>query len=226
MKRRRPTPRRSGLIPRTSLHGAICSGSRSFAVRAGVRPADVSRPGPMPRTTAFLEEVGKTWVDELVNPGDLPLLADISAGEELRLSQEDDRLVVRRANGDRVGEVEPKTGRRVMDLMVSGNRYEIFALGLTGHTLRIIIREIYRDPSVATTVSFPRQITSRAYLRDRDLLRQRDEADFFLFDEDEEEEDAEPLTLERDEEDSAESEREVETFEEAVQVVDEEDSPI
>jgi hypothetical protein len=156
----------------------------------------------------------------------LPLLADISAGEELRLSQEDDRLVVRRANGDRVGEVEPKTGRRVMDLMVNGNRYEIFALGLTGHTLRIILREIYRDPSVATTVSFPRQITSRAYLRDRDLLRQRDEADFFLFDEDEEEEDAEPLTVERDEEDSPESEREVETFEEAVQVADEEDSPI
>jgi tetratricopeptide (TPR) repeat protein len=193
----------------------------------GGRPAvGVSRPGPMPRTTAFLEEVGKTWVDELVNPGDLPLLADISAGEELRLSQEDDRLVVRRANGDRVGEIEPKTGRRVMDLMVSGNRYEIFALGLTGQTLRIIVREIYRDPSVATTVSFPRQITSRAYLRDRDLLRQRDEADFFLFDEDEEEEDAEPLTLERDEEDPVESEREVETFEEAVQVVDEEDSPI
>jgi tetratricopeptide (TPR) repeat protein len=194
--------------------------------QGGRASADVSRPGPMPRTTAFLEEVGKTWVDELVNPGDLPLLADISAGEELRLSAEEDRLVVRRANGDRVGEVEPKTGRRVMDLMVSGNRYEIFALGLTGQTLRIIIREIYRDPSVSTTVSFPRQITSRAYLRDRDLLRQRDEADFFLFDEDEEEEDAEPLTLERDEEDPAESEREVETFEEAVQVVDEEDSPI
>ena len=111
-----------------------------------------------------------------------------------------------------------------MDLMVSGNRYEIFALGLTGHTLRIIIREIFRDPSVATTVSFPRQITSRAYLRDRDLLRQRDEADFFLFDEDEEEEDAEPLAIERDEEDTAETEPE--TFEEAVQVVDEEDSPI
>ncbi len=85
--------------------------------QSGRPAAAVSRPGPMPRTTAFLEEVGKTWVDELVNPGDLPLLADISAGEELRLSEEGDRLVVRRANGDRVGEVEPKTGRRVMDLM-------------------------------------------------------------------------------------------------------------
>src|SRR5918992_1062722 len=129
-------------------------------------------------------------------------------------------------NGERIGEVEPKTARRVMDLMASGNRYEIFALGLTGHTLRTIIREIYRDPSVATTVSFPRQITSRAYLRDRDLLRQRDEADFFLFDEDEDEEDAEPLAVERDEEDAPESEPEVEPFEEVAQVVDEEDSSI
>lgn len=194
--------------------------------QGGKTSTDVTRPGPMPRTTAFLEEVGKTWVDELVNPSELRTLADISSGEELQLSVEDDRLVVRRANGDRVGEIEPKTARRVLDLMVSGNRYEMFALGLTGQTLRTIIREIFRDPSVATTVSFPRQITSRAYLRDRDLLRQRDEADFFLFDEDDDEEDAEPAAVERDEEDSSDTERDRESFEEAVQVADEEESPI
>ena len=188
--------------------------------------ADVTRPGPMPRPSAFLEEVGKTWVDELVNPGELRTLADISSGEELQFSVEDDRLIVLRSTGDRMGEVEPKTARRVLDLMASGNRYEIFALGLAGQTLRIIIREIFRDPSVATTVSFPRQITSRAYLRDRDLLRQRDEADFFLFDEDDEDEDAEPISVERDDDDVVETEREVESFEEAVQVADEEDPPI
>jgi tetratricopeptide (TPR) repeat protein len=194
--------------------------------QGGRASADVTRPGPMPRPSAFLEEVGKTWVDELVNPGELRILADISSGEELQLSTEDDRLVVRRTTGDRLGEVEPKTARRVLDLMASGNRYEIFALGLAGQTLRIIIREIFRDPSVATTVSFPRQITSRAYLRDRDLLRQRDEADFFLFDEDDEDEDTEPIAVERDDDDSVETEREVESFEEVVQVADEEDTPI
>ena len=194
--------------------------------QGGRASADVTRPGPMPRPSAFLEEVGKTWVDELVNPGELRILADISSGEELQLSTEDDRLVVRRTTGDRLGEVEPKTARRVLDLMARGNRYEIFALGLAGQTLRIIIREIFRDPSVATTVSFPRQITSRAYLRDRDLLRQRDEADFFLFDEDDEDEDTEPIAVERDDDDSVEAEREVEPFEEVVQVADEEDSPI
>jgi hypothetical protein len=180
----------------------------------------------MPRTSAFLEEVGRTWVDELVNPGDLQVLADISSGEQLQLSEENDRLVVRRASGERLGEIEPKTGRRVLDLMNSGNRYEIYALGLSGQTLRVILREVFRDPSLATTVSFPRQITSRAYLRDRDLLRQRDEADFFLFDEEEEEEDAEAVAVEPDEEEGPETETGAEGFVDAVHALDEEESPI
>ena len=196
MKRRRPTPRRSGPTPRISLRGAICRGSRFFAARVDVHPRMSRDPVPCHAPARFSRKSARPGSTSSSIPGELPLLADISSGEELHLSQEADRLVVRRANGDRVGEVEPKTGRRVMDLMASGNRYEIFALGLTGHTLRTIIREIFRDASVATTVSFPRQITSRAYLRDRDLLRQRDEADFFLFDEeDEEDEDASHLRL-------------------------------
>lgn len=189
----------------------------------GKSSADVTRPGSMPRTTAFLEEVGKTWVDELVNPGDLQILADVSPGEELQLSEEDGRLVARRATGERLGEVEPKTGRHVLDLMASGNRYEMFALGLSGQTLRTILREVFRDPSVATVVSFPRQITSRAYLRDRDLLRQRDEADFFLFDEDEED-DAEPVVAEADDEDAVDSE--AEPFADAAQVEEEDDTGV
>jgi hypothetical protein len=189
-------------------------------------PIEATRPGPMPRTSVFLEEVGKTWVDELVNPGDIQVLADITPGEQLQLAEEDDRLVVRRANGDRVGEVEPKTGRRVLDLMHAGNRYEIFALGLSGQTLRIILRESYRSPENATTVSFPRQITSRAYLRDRDLLRQRDESDFFLFDEDEEDEDGEQIAADREDEDAADTESEAESFDETVQVIEEEEQPI
>jgi tetratricopeptide (TPR) repeat protein len=193
----------------------------------GKASASVTRPGPMPRTSVFLEEVGRTWVDELVNPGDLAILADIPSGEQLQLSEEGERLIVRRANGDLLGEVEPKTGRRVLQLIAGGNRYEIYSLGLAGQTLRIILRETHRAPELATTVSFPRQITSRAYLRDRDLLRQRDEADFFLFDEDEEEEeDTEPSALEADDEDQADAEPETETFSDAVPGLDEEESSI
>lgn len=195
-------------------------------VPGGKFTTEVTRPAPMPRTSVFLEEVGRTWVDELVNPGEVLILADVSSGEQLVLSDEADRLVVRRTNGDLLGEVEPKTARRVLDLMRQGNRYEIYALGLAGQTLRVILREIHRDPALATTVSFPRQITSRAYLRDRDLLRQRDESDFFLLDEDEEEDDAESTTAETDEEESSDADGDTEPFVESVAGLDEDESSL
>lgn len=195
-------------------------------VPGGKFTTDVTRPGAVPRTSVFLEEVGRTWVDELVNPGDTLTLADISPGEQLVLSDEDDRLIVRRANGDLLGEIEPKTGRRVLDLMRQGNRYEIYALGLAGQTLRIILREVHRDPSLATTVSFPRQITSRAYLRDRDLLRQRDESDFFLLDEDEDEEDTDSVVAEADDEDTNDVDADSEPFADSVAELEEDESAL
>jgi hypothetical protein len=64
-------------------------------------------------------------------------------------------------------------------------------------------------------------------LRDRDLLRQRDEADFFLFDDEEEEDDTEVAAVESDDEEASDSDADTETFaEEAVQVLDEDESPI
>ena len=177
----------------------------------------------MPRTAVFIEEVGKTWVDELVNPLPIEQLAEVLPGEQLQLVVEDDRLVVTRLDGGRLGEIEAKTAERVIGLMRAGNRYEIYALGLSSQSLRIILREVYRDPSQATTVSFPRQITSRAYLRERDLLRQRDEADFFLLDEDEEEED-ETVAAEADEEETVEPD--TDTFIEDTVTVEEEEPTI
>jgi tetratricopeptide (TPR) repeat protein len=34
----------------------------------------------IPRTSVFIEEVGKTWVDEVVNPVSMEELADVSSG--------------------------------------------------------------------------------------------------------------------------------------------------
>jgi tetratricopeptide (TPR) repeat protein len=174
----------------------------------------------MPKTAVFIEEVGKTWVDELVNPAPAEDLADVLPAEQLQLEVEGGRLVVRRQDGRRLGEVEAKTAERVIGLLNAGNRYEAYALGPSTQSLRVILRETFRDPSQATTVSFPRQITSRAYLRERDLLRQRDEADFFLLDEDDDEED-EPTGV--DVEDDEPAEQEQEAFAEDAVTVEEEE---
>ncbi|HET7056091.1 MAG TPA: hypothetical protein VFI12_06485, partial [Thermomicrobiales bacterium] len=96
--------------------------------------------------------------------------------------------------------------------MAGGNTYEIYALGQSAAGLRIILRETFRDPSNADRVSFPRQISQAGkYLRERDLLRQRDEADFYFSDEEEEEGEVEAEgeaaeTPDEDEENVAEGE--------------------
>ncbi len=168
--------------------------------RASGAPPPAIAADPMPRTAVFIEEVGKTWVDELVNPAPAPELAEVFPGEQVELKQEGNRLVVYRKDGRRLGEVEARTAERIIDLMRQGNRYEAYALGISGQSLRVILREVHRAPDLANTVSFPRQITSRAYLRERDLLRARDEADFFLTDEDDDDEDA--TTTEPEEDDA------------------------
>jgi len=99
--------------------------------------------------------------------------------------------------------------------MKGGNTYEVYALGQSSAGLRIILRETFRDPSQADRVSFPRQISQAGkYLRERDLLRQRDEADFYFSDEEEEEieAEAESETAEAQEEDEENLEAEGEDF--------------
>lgn len=188
------------------------------------RPADAPAPAiaadPMPRTAVFIEEVGKTWVDELVNPAPAPELAEVFPGEQVELTQEGNRLVVYRKDGRRLGEVEARTAERMIGLMRQGNRYEAYALGISGQSLRIILREVHRTPELANTVSFPRQITSRAYLRERDLLRARDESDFFLTDEDDDDEDA--TTTEPEEDDALDADTDT-SIEDTVNIPDDEE---
>ena len=215
----------ANLIARRNLQRLDILRRRPQPVEAAAEGEGVAATRTMPRTTVFIEEIGKTWVDELVNPAALDELAQVLPAEQLVLDREGDRLIVRRRDGRRLGEIEPKTAERVVELMAGGNRYEVYALGLSAQSLRVILREVFRDPAQATKVSFPRQITSRAYLRERDLLRQRDEADFFLADEEDEEEEDE--TPQADAEDDDTGEPDAEPFiEDAVTVVDEEEATL
>ena len=157
-------------------------------LRAG-NAASEAPPTEFPRTLVFIEEVGKTWVDELVNPAPMSELAEIYAGQKLELVPAGSRLAVHDASGRRIGEIEAKTAERVMQLMAGGNVYEVYALGPSAASIRVILREVHHDPSLLGQISFPRQIAAtRKYLRERDDLRRRDESDFYLEDDDSEEE--------------------------------------
>ncbi|HEV2128126.1 MAG TPA: hypothetical protein VGR22_05860 [Thermomicrobiales bacterium] len=165
-----------------------------------------------PRANVFIEEVGKTWVDELINSTEEAVLATVSPGEQLTLQVENSRIVVSSRTGERLGELEQRISRRLEELIAAGNRYEIYALGMSGHSLRIIIRESYQDPSMEGQPGLPRQSRQTIDLmRERELLSLREEGDFSFGEEDEEE-----LV----DEEVGDEEDEVEVDEEAAQYVD------
>jgi tetratricopeptide (TPR) repeat protein len=175
----------ANMIARRNLHRLEQLGGRESEIERRVKKLT-------PRTSVFIQEVGKTWVDEIINPVGTDILADVASGEALELKVTNRRLLVLRSDGVELGEIDPRTAVRVIELMASGNTYEIYALGQSAAGLRIILRETFRDPSQADRVSFPRQISQAGkYLRERDLLRQRDEADFYFSDEEEDEIEAE-----------------------------------
>ena len=151
----------------------------------------------IPRTNVFIEEVGKTWRGELVNSADIGTLNEVSTGEQLKMVVEGERLYVEDQHGTRLGEFDADTARRVIELTNGGNRYEVYALGVTTQSIAVILREVYRDPRLATRVSFPGKIkATRAYLRERDLLMQRDEADFLdASDDDDLDDDEDPVRV-------------------------------
>ncbi len=160
----------------------------------------------IPNSSVFVEEVGKTWVDELANPADPGTLAEVSPGEKLSLEAVAGRLVVVDELGVRLGEVEARTGSRMIDLMEGGNRYEVYALGISGQSLRVILREVFRDPSQVGKIAFPRQARfSQDLLRERELLFQRDESDFLFGEDDELAEELEDEVAEEEEDDTDDS---------------------
>ncbi len=164
------------MIARRNLQRLDILRNRDVANRLSDVPVVVAA---IPRTNVFIEEVGKTWRGELVNATDTGTLNEVSTGEQLEMVIDGERLYVEDQHGTRLGEFDADTARRVIELTGGGNRYEVYALGITTQSIAVILREVYRDPRLATRVSFPGKIkATRAYLRERDLLMQRDEADF------------------------------------------------
>lgn len=142
----------------------------------------------IPHSTVFIEELGKTWVDDLANPADLATLSEVSPGEKLQFKSADGKISVLSGNGIRLGELDARIAQRIEPLLAGGSAYEIYALGVSSQSLRFIIREVHKDSSQTARISFPAPVRgTQALMRERELLFRRDEADF-AFGEDEEDE--------------------------------------
>jgi hypothetical protein len=173
------------------------------------------------RLGIFIEEVGKTYVDDLVNVADPTVLTELSSGDRLQIEVEGDDVRMMDHLGRYIGQFEPRIARRVIELLDMGNIYEVYVTSSTGQSVRVIVREVHKVDSMGNRLSFPRQgkvAIPRAYVRDTRLFR--DEPDLLLGDDEDDEGDIEDV----DEFDTADAEdEETQYIEEAGASVDEDE---
>ncbi|MDP8905053.1 MAG: tetratricopeptide repeat protein [Chloroflexota bacterium] len=126
---------------------------RMLMAEAGKRtvPAQKSARAPV---TIFVEETGKTGFAHLVDLAKPKQLAQVNPGDAVELAPDGPRLAAR-ANGVRIGYVEPRVAARLLKLIAEGNKYSAGVTSLGDRDVRIIIRETYQDPANYGKVSFP-----------------------------------------------------------------------
>lgn len=188
-----------------------------------VPPPEAARPGPPVRAGVFVEEVGKTYVTDLVRPASLQVLALVAPADEVELRVEGNQVHVYNEANQRLGQLEPWIAQRLIKLLSYGNRYRAYVVARSANTVRIILREVFRNPETPPDISFPRQAkiaAPRPYLREPSRAARDLESEFLLEEDEEEEEGAEAEEL--DEVDAIDEEDETDEDEEFV-AADEED---
>lgn len=105
-------------------------------------------------TSLFIEEMGKTGVTTL-RITNSKVLATLSAGDEVALKPEGNRLTLTTMADEYLGDVEPKLALRLTRLIAGGNKYAAAVAGIEGENVRIIIKETFQHPSQAGKLSFP-----------------------------------------------------------------------
>ncbi|HUG56162.1 MAG TPA: tetratricopeptide repeat protein [Candidatus Limnocylindrales bacterium] len=172
----------------------------------------------------FIEDMGKTGILRVINPAPPHVMAKYSPGTECELREQEGLLAVHALDGELLGFLEPKVGRRLIDLLRSGNQYVVALASNDTASARIALREVHQSPENAHRISFPghhrpADTKERAYIKgtffrygsDEDDLEEiedeaesTDEEEILSADTDEAVE--EPLVVEADDEDEEEEE--------------------
>jgi tetratricopeptide (TPR) repeat protein len=103
----------------------------------------------------FITETGKTALTTLIDVPRGPTVDAVVTGEKIELKQEGRNVLVLDVSGNVIGRIEPKLAQRLSELMSGGNRYAAAVAQANGHQFRVLIREVYQDPSQRGRVSFP-----------------------------------------------------------------------
>jgi len=149
----------------------------SIALRGQARVIALLEHKGKPNTTTtrtqprlFIEDMGKTGILRLMNPAPAHVLAKYSPGAECELREQEGLLAVHARDGELLGFLEPKVGRRLIDLLRTGNQYVAAIVSTDPQSARIAIREVLQSTENASRISFPghhrpAETKERAYVR-------------------------------------------------------------
>ena len=118
----------------------------------------------------FIEDMGKTGILRLINPAPAHVVAKYSPGAEAELRERDGLIAVHARDGELLGFLEPKVGRRLLDLINTGNEYVVAVVSNDQQNPRVAIRETLQSPENAQRISFPghhrpAETKERAYIK-------------------------------------------------------------
>lgn len=118
----------------------------------------------------FIEDMGKTGILRLINPAPPHIVAKYSPGAEAELRERDGLIAVHARDGELLGFLEPKVGRRLLDLIKTGNQYVVAVVSNDQQNPRVAIRETLQSPENAQRISFPghhrpAETKERAYIK-------------------------------------------------------------
>lgn len=103
----------------------------------------------------FVEEIGKAGVVNLENLAAPPVLARMSAGNQVSLRVRGQSLTVETAEGEYLGKIEARHGLRLIKLIEGGNKYAAAITSVNPDEVKIIIKEVFQHPSQIGQLSFP-----------------------------------------------------------------------
>ena len=105
----------------------------------------------------FIEESGKSATTVLRKIPSRPVASHVSPGDPVTLAHENNTMNVYYGDGsgEFIGQVEPKMGKRLIQLIEGGNTYAAAVIVVNDQGISVIIRETFRHRSLPNGCSFP-----------------------------------------------------------------------
>lgn len=147
---------------------ALRNGGRIATLLEHKTKAYMTKSKTQPRL--FIEDMGKTGILRLINPAPMHVLARYSPGAEAELREQEGLIAVHARDGELLGFLEPKVGRRLLDLLRTGNEYVVAMVASDHQNPRVAIREVLQSLENAHRISFPghhrpAETKERAYIK-------------------------------------------------------------